>query len=512
MENILNIINFIRGAEPRNREIDLVEPVRRQIDLMKEYNLPGTFLLQYDAMLREDILELLSPLDPEQFELGLWFEMNQPHVEAAGLPWRGRPGFEWDWHAHVGFSVGYTLEERRALADVLVAKFDECFHRPVRSAGSWMLDAWTLGYLSDRYGIEASCNCKDQWGTDGYTIWGGYWNQGYYPSRNNVLCPAQTAEKQIPVPVFRMLGSDPVTQYDLGMKVDDGAAEVQQVASLEPVYDNKGSDPDWINWFMRQNFEGRSLAFAYAQAGQENSFGWPKMKRGLEYQFPLFARWRAEKGLRVERLGDTGRWYRERFHLTPATSVCALEPFGDRQAQSVWYNCRNYRANVYRDGKGLRLRDLTLFDERYRERYMDHVCKTEYLVYDNLTLIDGNRMSGNGILAGAWLVDGQGQPLFPPPMKAEEMGSALRLTFGQGSILLEEDRVCILGGAALALRWQDDKTSLSAVEMDRLLYEFNGMRYALRVIKGCMIPGNTLLLAPVEEELIIAPERLGDVK
>ncbi len=141
-----------------------------------------------------------------------------------------------------------------------------------------------------------------------------------------------------------------------------------------------------------------------------------------------------------------------------------------------------------------------------------HVCETEYLVYDNLALMDGNRMSGSGILAGAWLVDGRGQPLLPPPMTAEEMGSVLRLTFGQGSILLEEDRVCILGGATLALRWRDDKTPLSAVEEDRLLYEFNGMRYALRVIKGRVIPGDTILLAPVDGELTIAPERLEDVK
>ena len=46
MENIVNIINFIRGAEPRDRSIDLVEPVLRQIELMKKYDLPGTFLLQ----------------------------------------------------------------------------------------------------------------------------------------------------------------------------------------------------------------------------------------------------------------------------------------------------------------------------------------------------------------------------------------------------------------------------------------------------------------------------------
>ena len=28
-------------------------------------------------------------------------------------------------------------------------------------------------------------------GTDGYTLWGGYWNQAYYPSRLNSYMPAQ---------------------------------------------------------------------------------------------------------------------------------------------------------------------------------------------------------------------------------------------------------------------------------------------------------------------------------
>ena len=168
MENIVNIVNFIRGAEPRRRWIDLVEPVREQIRLMKENHLKGTFLVQYDAMLREDILSLLKPLDPEQFELGIWFEMNQPHVQAAGLKWRGRPGFEWDWHANVGFSVGYLPEEREKLTDVIFEKFRECFGRDARSVGSWMIDAHTLAYMADKYGIVASCNCKES----GNVIWG----------------------------------------------------------------------------------------------------------------------------------------------------------------------------------------------------------------------------------------------------------------------------------------------------------------------------------------------------
>ncbi len=513
MENIVNIVNFIRGAEPRDRSIDLVEPVREQIRLMKENNLPGTFLVQYDAMLRDDIMELLLPLDPEQFEVGIWLEMNQPHCEAAGLKWRGREGYEWDWHAHCGFSVGYTREEREKLVDVIFAKFEEKFGRKAKSVGSWMIDAYSLGYMADKYGIVASCNCKDQWGTDGYTIWGGYWNQAYYPSRVNVLSPAQTEEKQIPVPVFRMLGSDPVTQYDLGLKVDSGAAACQSVASLEPVYNENtgnqgGGFAPWVDWFMRQNFTGGSLAFAYAQAGQENSFGWPKMKRGLEYQFPLFAQWREKYGLRVERMEDSGRWYKENFEKTPATSVSALEPYGDRQAQSVWYNCKDYRINLYRDAESLRIRDITLFDERYEERYMDAVCETEYLVYDNLSVMDGNRWSGSGVLAGGFVTDAAGKAIAAEEMTVEEKEKGLTVKFGGYAFEIGEDGIALTGGAAISFRWKQDRAVVSTVQGDRLVYEYRGMKYALKAVCGKIACDGEVRFLPENGKICLALERM----
>lgn len=503
MENIVNIVNFIRGAEPRRRWIDLVEPVREQIRLMKENHLKGTFLVQYDAMLREDILSLLKPLDPEQFELGIWFEMNQPHVEAAGLKWRGRPGFEWDWHANVGFSVGYLPEEREKLTDVIFEKFRECFGRDARSVGSWMIDAHTLAYMADKYGIVASCNCKDQWGTDGYTIWGGYWNQAYYPSRRNALCPAQTEAGGIPVPVFRMLGSDPVSQYDLGLSVENGATELQGVESLEPVYAAGGGKPAWVDWFLRQNFRGGSLAFAYAQAGQENSFGWPAMKAGLEYQFPLLAKLRDEGALRVERLDESGEWFKRQFPLTPATAVCALEPYEDRRAQSVWYDCVHYRANLYRDGEGLRLRDLTLFDERREERYLHAACETEYLVYENLPIVDGNRMSGGGVRAGAWL-------------RAEEIGSfevkeegeSLRVGYGAGELLLTPDGLQFTGGAALCFRWKMEKRAFVRRDGRRLFFAHGGREYALCVDAGEISEGDAPVIQPENGKIALSFDRM----
>jgi hypothetical protein len=210
---IVNIINFIRLLEPRDSAITedvLYQTVVKQVELMKKYKLGGTFLLQYDALLDPRYQKLLKSLPSDSFEIGGWWEITQPHVEKAGLKWRGR--YPWDWHADVGFSTGYSPEEREKLVDVYMDDFKKIFGYFPKSVGSWFIDSHSLNYMYDKYNIIASCNCKDQSGTDGYTLWGGYWNQAYYPSKINSYMPAQNEENQLPVPIFRMLGSDPIRQ------------------------------------------------------------------------------------------------------------------------------------------------------------------------------------------------------------------------------------------------------------------------------------------------------------
>lgn len=498
----MNIVNFIRGSEPREPGLDLVQPVREQIRLMQQHQLPGTFLLQYNAMEREDIVSLLRELDESRFELGIWLEMCESHVQAAGLPWRGRPGFDWDWHAQCGFSVGYTPREREKLIDAAFEKFRQVFGREAHVIGSWMIDAHSLAYLDQHYAIDASCNCKDQWGTDGYTLWGGYWNQGYYPSRQNAFAPAQTGEGGISFPVFRMLGSDPTVQYDMGLHVESGAPSRQQVASLEPVYPESGGSGEWVRWFMEQNFSSRALGFSYAQAGQENSFGWPDMEKGLTMQLSLFAQWQKEGRLLVEPLGATGRWFRQVYPLTPPTSVCALKPYGQRQAQSVWFNCRNYRMNLYGDATGIRIRDLFCFDQAYPERYRTSLCLTDYLVYDNLPLIDGNRMSGGGILAGGWMADETGAILPPARMDTIPVDDqALRIIWPGQEILLTEQEMVFRGPNCVLLRWMESQAKLTGWDEAALHFAHNGWEYALTVSGSIRQTPAGLLLSPRDGQM-----------
>jgi len=239
---IVNIVNFIRLLEPRDPAITedvLYQTVVKQTEIMKKYDLPGTFLLQYDALMDARYQKLLKSL-PRAYEIGAWWEIPQPLVEKAGLKWRGR--FPWDWRANIGFSTGYTPKEREKLIDVYMADFKAIFGYYPKSVASWFIDAHSINYMYQKYHIVATANCKDQYGTDGYTLWGGYWNQAYYPSKINSYMPAQHENAQIPVPVFRLLGSDPIRQYDTGL----GGGR-QGVITLEPVYP-KGTKPGLIGF------------------------------------------------------------------------------------------------------------------------------------------------------------------------------------------------------------------------------------------------------------------------
>lgn len=443
---IINIVNFIRQTDYRVEDSDrkLYETVCRQVELVNRYDLPATFLLEYDALINPLYQKLLKTKLRNGAEIGAWWELTQPHIEAAGLKWRGE--HPWVSHANIAFSTGYTKEERERLVDVYMRKFKDVFGTYPKSVGSWFIDAHTLAYMHDRYGIEASCNCKDQIGTDGYTLWGGYWNQAYYPSRLNAYMPAQTGAGQIPVPVFRMLGSDPIYQYDDGL-----GNERQGVISLEPVYKHAGMNRKWVDYFFDALADGPCLAFGYAQAGQENSFTWDNMREGLEMQMPLIDSLRSAGKVRVETLGESGRWFRKRFPLTPATAVTTVSDVRGEGNKTVWYDSRYYRANLLWEKGRFRFRDIHLFDERFKSEYLDTPGTGDRFLFYTLPFVDGFMWSKGEDRAGLSLVrtgsDGHAEELRLDSPEVKERGRSVLEVRGNDQygdtfrITLHDDRI-----------------------------------------------------------------------
>jgi hypothetical protein len=494
---IVNIVNFIRLLEPRDPNITedvLYQTVVKQAGIMKKYKLGGTFLLQYDALIDPRYQGLLKSLPKDTFEIGAWWEIPQPLVEKAGLKWRGR--YPWDWYANIGFATGYTQEERKKLIDVYMGDFKKFFGYYPKSVGSWFIDAYSLNYMYENYNIVASSNCKDQYGTDGYTLWGGYWNQAYYPSKINSYMPAQNAQNQIPVPIFRMLGSDPIRQYDNGL-----GTTRQGVVTLEPVYKFGGGDSTWVNWFFTSFTNDPSLGFNYAQAGQENSFTWDVMAKGFEIQMPLIARLRDEHKIIVETMEASGLWFRKNYKVTPATSFSADKDIDGSDLKTIWFDSRFYRINMLWEKGTLRIRDIHLFNENFPSVYETQVAISNECTFFTLPFVDGYIWSRPNQVAGLRLkaiIDGKEVALEGYDPKFIKTGiSTIHITWplrtinGTFEADLSEKHIKMKLVSAEAINWFFDlntaekiKLPFNEVNTKSIDCSFEGMKYLVKADKG----------------------------
>ncbi|XHR28371.1 MAG: hypothetical protein ACFUZC_20930 [Chthoniobacteraceae bacterium] len=489
--HIINIVNFIRYDDPREPQRDLLEPVARQMELLRLSGLPCTWLLQFDALVAGPYTDFLKANLPANHEVGLWFEINRMHCEAASVPFRGKEGVNWDHHVQAAFPVGYTPAERERLADAAVSRFREMFGAVPQSVAAWYMDAHTLARLSDLHGVKAFAICREQCGTDGYTFWGGPFAGGYYPSRRNTLVPAQTAEGQISTPVFRLLGPDPIHQYDTGI-----GTTWQGVLTLEPVYEAAGKNPGWVRRFLDIVAQPSTPGFSYAQAGQENSFGWEAMAEGYAMQVEEFQRRRAAGELEFETLGETGQWFRQTFKETPPQTIVALQdtmepPTPERKA--IWYTSKYYRANLLIEDGQLFLRDMHVFDERYAERYLECPCDLHAARFDALPVLDGFNWSASWEerALGQWKVG-----TVREPEVAETSTGGLSLDFP----VYGEDRLAIVfeetgwraslksgGPLRLSVRWAASaRTAFSRIEAhgSAICFEHEGFAYTIRMEAG----------------------------
>ncbi len=501
---IINIINFIRQTDYRLENADalLFETVEKQIELVNKYDFPATFLFQYDALINPKYQKLMKNKLDLRCEIGAWWEITQPHVEAAGIKWRGE--HPWVSTANVAFTTGYTPAERERLVDVYMARFKEIYGYYPRSVGSWYIDSHTLAYMYDKYGIVASTNCKDQVGTDGYTLWGGYWNQAYYPSRKNAYMPAQSEQGQVPVPIFRMLGSDPMYQYDNGIGGDR-----QGVISLEPVYHDSGKNRKWVEYFFESIVNGPSLAFNYAQVGQENSFTWEDMGEGLKMQFAVIDSLKRAGKIRLETLEASGKWFREQFPTTPATAITTLVDVRNEGNKSVWYNSRYYRANLFWEKDGFCFRDIHLFNEDLESEYLNTPGHGGQFYYYTLPVIDRFHWSTRDEFTGLRIVgidkDGKRENvILTDPVVTETSKTTLKVESKDQNrndfiITLHEDKIAVSCKTKkedfhwmLELKVPQDR-------MERLPFkdfgkssissEFRGFNYKITCEKGDIVKG-----------------------
>ena len=115
---IVNIYNFIRKTVYPSGEFiqDDLDTVLYQIEILKRYGLPATYALKYDALMDSRFTNLIKENIDEFDEVAAWFEVDETLANKANVKWKGKTPV--DDHVNIGYSLGYSKEDRIKMIDV----------------------------------------------------------------------------------------------------------------------------------------------------------------------------------------------------------------------------------------------------------------------------------------------------------------------------------------------------------------------------------------------------------
>ena len=486
---VLNVVNFVRALDPRMAKTEYVRALDEEVKLNRKYGFPNTVLLQYDALVDAEMLAVARKSDPAKTEFGFWFEMSRPFNEAAGLKWQPtekHKGWDWDWFINPGFLMAYDHDGRRRLIDAAFAKFRETFGHYPKSVGSWLLDAWSMDYMVEKYGVDGFCICREQDNTDAYGLRGGYSNGAYYPSKRNMLSAAVDMKNAVRAPVFKMLTPDPIYNYGNPRGLYADFPYRNGCPTLEPVW-NTGFEPRIIDWFFRVYIEPKGLInLSYMQAGQENSFGWKSISKGWPLQCAKIAAEAAAGRIVVETMGETARRFKADHPANCPQTQVALEDWNGGRRKSVWYNSRFYRANLILDKGRLVFRDIHKMADDFEEPFLDKVCTGWQALYFTPPVVD-QWLFRSKEASGTMAFNGTFASLRAEPETNDALVvTAMRPTGERVTVRFNEKGVEVVGAELVADYSADFRKTLS-VGADELAFVFLGYRYRVP-ISGTLTP------------------------
>jgi len=353
----VTVVNPVRGREFWGlKDQEPLTAVKAQKKILEEYHFSATWLLRPDVVFDSELANYFQDFPPRQ-ELGLFLEVTPIWADEAGVDYHFGPL----WHyANSVFLSGYLPAERRQLLDSAFRRFHQVFGFYPRSVGAWHLDAQSLAYLRKHYGVSGALICADQFLTDGYQIWGGWWGVPYYPSRVNVLIPAQTKKNKLDLVVFQWAARDPVNGYGGGSHESTFSVQAND-------YFQHHLGTNYFAWLVDVYTRPKKAPFGQLTVGLENDYPWSQF--GPEYKNQI--RVLAEKKLKVVTMAEFSRWYREHFPaLSPPHQLEGQDPLGSGQ-RATWLMSTRVRLGLLEKGGRLVVRDWRLYNENWPEPYLE---------------------------------------------------------------------------------------------------------------------------------------------
>ena len=479
---IVHIYNFIRMShtEPSRFLMDDFDTLRRILILVKQYGFPGTYALKYDALMEPRYQQLLKEYLDENDELGVWWEITEPLCRRAGVGFRDtRQELEYDDRVDSAYCLGYSPEERKLLVDAYMADFFSIYGYYPANIGAWVMDSVTIGYAREKYGVKAACICRDQVATDGFTLWGGWPNGVYFPSRDNAFIPASTEEMQLDIPVFRLLGPDPIYNFEDHVRRDN----MQGVVTMEPSW-LSGRDPRFVGSYFGGMTEEDALGIQYCQVGQENNFLWENIQPGLEAQLQRLVELVREGKVRVETMGATGEWFAKQYRLTPPATFQRGYDWSGNGLSAQWYASVNYRMGLLGEEGHLRIRDLFVYRQDYASRYLRQRIQTRQSLFDAPPVMWPQFWGGPDDRPYIRLVDDRGcEPTGEILYDTIDAVTARARLVGCAELCMDQQGLTVKGPYALRF---DRLPVLKEIRGREFVLEYEGFRYGFTVERGAV--------------------------
>ena len=206
----MTLVNPVRG---RNLWLDkTLKPITDQYSVSAKYNFPTTWLLQYDALVDEELVTAVKSFEIGG-EKGVLLEVSANLADESGVVYNSE--LKWSNPAVI-FLSAYSQGERRLLIDTLFHQFKKDFGYYPKSVGAWWIDSYSINYIKEKYGLKIVMIVADQKTTDSYGVWGQWWGYPYYPSKYNVLIPVVGG--LMDTVVIQWAQRDPILAYGEGSR------------------------------------------------------------------------------------------------------------------------------------------------------------------------------------------------------------------------------------------------------------------------------------------------------
>lgn len=364
-DKFITIVNPIRGHDFFTLNQKPLVTTKQEFKVVADKNLFATWLVRPDALFDSEMVNFLKSL-PLGHEIGLFMEVTPTWSSVAGVTYHQNN----NWHAAGSvFLTGYSVEERHKLIDSAFKKFKETLGFYPQSVGAWWIDAGSLTYMKQNYGVVANLDVADQYTTDNYQVWGQYFSTPFYPAKRNALVPASGVDQKIGVVTIQWATRDPYNSFGNG--VLDSTYSVQANDYANPKYHNLTTD--YFKNLLHIYLDNPYSQLGQVTVGMENDFSWEDFGREYTNQLEVVANLQ-KTGVKVMTLANFAPSYAALFPTISAPqTIFAQDPLGGSGA-IVWYQTPKYRLGWFYTKEGSVIRDLRQYFDSHDEPCLMQAC------------------------------------------------------------------------------------------------------------------------------------------